>query len=183
MPGRLNIYRSGDRLAVIDYAHNEAGLAALLDTVEGLIGKRGRRRATLSVIIGSAGDRPDDAMRAVAKLAAQHADELAIKEDLPFLRGRTRESAIGELREGIRSGGMSPSNVPVYELELDGLVGELTTPGRLGATQDGTQRVVLLMCHAERVEAASWLASHGFVEVSDISALADFRPAVRTNSR
>ena len=91
-------------------------------------------------------------MRALGQLAARRADEVAIKEDLPFLRGRTRESAIGELREGIRAGGVNPSSVPVYELELDGLVGELTTPGRLAATDDGTPRVVMLMCHAERDE-------------------------------
>ena len=49
MPGRLNFYRRGNRLVVIDYAHNVAGLGVLLDTVEALIGRRGRRRATLSV--------------------------------------------------------------------------------------------------------------------------------------
>ena len=67
MPGRLNLYRKGDRLVVVDYAHNEAGLAALFDTIEGLVGRRGKRRATVTVIIGTAGDRPDDAMRAVGE--------------------------------------------------------------------------------------------------------------------
>ena len=179
MPGRLNLYRKGDRLVVVDYAHNEAGLAALLDTIEGLVGRRGKRRATVSVIIGAAGDRPDDAMRAVGQLAARRADEVAIKEDLPFLRGRTRASAIGELREGIRAGGMNPSSAPVYELELDGLVGELTTPGRLAATDDGTPRVVMLMCHAERDAVAGYLADEGFVEVQDIRSLEGFRPKPR----
>jgi len=179
MPGRLNLYRKDDRLVVVDYAHNEAGLAALLDTIEGLVGRRGRRRATVSVIIGAAGDRPDDAMRAVGRLAARRADEVAIKEDLPFLRGRTRASAIGELGDGIRAGGMNPATVPVYELELDGLIGELTVPGRLGATQDGTPRVVMLMCHAERDAVAGYLAAEGFDEVQDIGTLEAFRPRPR----
>ena len=179
MPGRLNLYRKSDRLIVVDYAHNEAGLAALLNTIEGLVGRRGKRRATVSVIIGTAGDRPDDAMRAVGQLAARRADEVAIKEDLPFLRGRTRASAIGELREGIRAGGMNPSSAPVYELELDGLIGELTTAGRMAATEDGTPRVVMLMCHAERDAVARYLADEGFIEVHDIGTLGAFRTPAR----
>jgi cyanophycin synthetase len=176
MPGRLNLYRNGHRLVIVDYAHNEAGLRALLDTAEGLIGERGRRRATLTTIVGAAGDRPDDALRAVGRLAAQRADEVALKEDLPFLRGRTRESAIGELRDGVRSGGMNPALLPVYELELQGLIGELTTPGRMAATDDGTPRVVMLMCHAERVEVGEYLRREGFVEVEDPAELGAFRP-------
>jgi cyanophycin synthetase len=171
----LNIYIKGNRLIIVDYAHNEAGVSALLDTAEGLLGPRGKRRGTISVIVGSAGDRPDDAIRAVGRVAAARADEVAIKEDLPYLRGRTRESAIGELREGIRAGGMNPHTVPVYELELDGLVGELTTPGRLAATEDGTPRVALLMCHAERVEVANWLLSQGFEEMRTFGDLKPFR--------
>ena len=65
---------------------------------------------------------------------------------------------------------MNPSSAPVYELELDGLVGELTTPGRMAATEDGTPRVVMLMCHAERDAVARYLADEGFVEVHDIRA-------------
>ena len=66
LPGRLNLWRLGNRLVIVDYAHNVAGLDVLLDTAEALVGRRGRRRATLSVIIGSAGDRPDDYIRALA---------------------------------------------------------------------------------------------------------------------
>jgi hypothetical protein len=112
----------------------------------------------------------------VGRLAAQRADEVALKEDLPFLRGRTRESAIGELRDGVRSGGMNPALLPVYELELQGLIGELTTPGRMAATDDGTPRVVMLMCHAERVEVGEYLRREGFVEVEDPAELGAFRP-------
>ena len=44
LPGRLNLYRIGNRLVIVDYAHNVAGLDVLLDTVEALIGRRGNRR-------------------------------------------------------------------------------------------------------------------------------------------
>ena len=45
-PGRLNIFRDGDRVAIVDFAHNEAGVAVLLDVVEAIAsgaGGRGRR--------------------------------------------------------------------------------------------------------------------------------------------
>jgi cyanophycin synthetase len=175
MPGRLNLYRRANRLVIIDYAHNEAGLMALLDTAEGLIGRRGRRRATLSAIIGAAGDRPDDALRAVGRLAAERADEVALKEDLPFLRGRTRQSALGELREGIRSGGGNPTAVPDYIDEQTALRGELSTAGRLAADESDTPRVTILMCHAHREEVADFLAEAGFEPVRDLSEVASFR--------
>jgi cyanophycin synthetase len=175
MPGRLNLYRRGNRLVVVDYAHNVAGLEVLLDTIERLIGPRGRRSATLSLIMGSAGDRPDDALRALATLAAQHADEIAIKEDLPFLRGRSRESVIGELREGLRAGGMNPAKAPIYDEEASALIGELTTHGRLAADDSGAQRVLLEMVHAHREEVAGYLAGAGFKPANEIADLADFR--------
>jgi len=152
-----------------------AGLSVLLDTVESLIGRRGRRRATLSLIVGSAGDRPDDALRELGDLAAHRADELALKEDLPFLRGRSRESVIGELRAGFRAGGANARKVPVYIDEATALRGELETPGRLGADESGAPRVVVLMCHAHREEVADYLATAGFEPANDIARLADFR--------
>lgn len=175
MPGRLNLYQRANRLVIVDYAHNVAGLEVLLDTAEALVGPRGRRRATLSVIVGSAGDRPDDALRELGELAARRADELAIKEDLPFLRGRTRASVVGELRAGIRAAGTNPGGVPVYIDEQTALRQELTTPGRMAADTTGTPRVILLMCHAHREEVAAYLASEGFVATDDVAELTDFR--------
>lgn len=183
MPGRLNFYRHANRLAVIDYAHNVAGLSVLLDTVEALVGQRGKRRATVSLIVGSAGDRPDDALRELAELAARRADELALKEDLPFLRGRSRAGVLGELREGIRAGGVNPARVPVYIDEQTALQRELTTVGRLAADDGGAQHVLVLMCHAHREEVAAVLAQEGFVSANDVTALADFRPVKPQGSR
>jgi cyanophycin synthetase len=155
----------------------------LLDTVEALIGGRGKRRATLSLIVGSAGDRPDDQLRDLGEVAARRADELALKEDLPFLRGRSRESTLGELREGFRAGGANPAAVPVYIDEATALRGELETAGRLGADDSGAPRVVVLMCHAHREEVADYLEKVGFTAANDVAALADFRSSAPQGSR
>ena len=121
MPGRLNLYRKGDRLVVVDYAHNEAGLAALLDTIEGLVGRRGKRRATVSVIIGTAGDRPDDcdARRRPAGRAArrrggdQGGSALPARPDAGkchrrAARGHSRRRHEPFLRAGLRAGARRP---------------------------------------------------------------------------
>jgi cyanophycin synthetase len=169
MPGRLNLYRRGNRLVIVDFAHNEAGLSALIEMAEALLGeRRGRRTGTLSVIVGTAGDRPDDTLRGLGRIAAQRADQLAIKETLKYLRGRSRGSMIGEFRAGFRQGGLrNPANVPVYVDEPSAVEGELTNQGRLAATDDGTARLLLAMCHADRPKVEQVLAELGFVPVTD----------------
>jgi cyanophycin synthetase len=175
LPGRLNLHRIGNRLVIVDYAHNVAGLDVLLDTAEALVGKRGQRRATVTTILGSAGDRPDDYLRSLATTAGQRSDQVAIKEGIHFLRGRSRASLVGELREGLRSAGVAATDVPVYLDEVEAIRGELTTEGRLAATDDGTPRVVILMCHMLRDEVAAYIASAGGVMVADPSEIADLR--------
>ena len=40
--GRLDLYRRGETTVVVDFAHNEAGVAALVAVGEGLVGRQGR---------------------------------------------------------------------------------------------------------------------------------------------
>ena len=173
MPGRLNLYRLGNRLVIVDYAHNVAGLEVVLDTAEALVGRRGKRRASLSVIVGTAGDRPDDYLQTLGYTAGSRADEVAIKESLPYLRGRSRASVIGELRKGLRRGGVASSAVPVYDDELEAIKGELTAPGRLAGTIDDTPRVVILLAHRLREEIGEFLAGQGARSIEDAAGLAD----------
>ncbi len=178
MPGRLNLHRSGRRLVIIDFAHNEAGVAALLEMAEAIVGPRGRRAGTISAVIGTAGDRPDDSLRGIARIAAERADEVAIKETLKYLRGRSRQGVIGEFRAGLRQGGLrAPASVPVYEDEPSATRGELTGEGRLAAADDGTPRVLLLMCHENRPAVERELAALGFTPLDDPSELAELAEA------
>lgn len=165
-PGRLNLYRVGRRLVIVDFAHNEAGVNVILDVADGLLGAKKARsgRAWLSIIIGTAGDRPDDTLRGIGRIAAERADQVAIKETLGYLRGRTRESAIGELLDGVSEGGGHPSEVPVYETEALAVQGELTTTGRLAA-QD-KPGVLVVMCHAERLDVVAAITEAGGIPVS-----------------
>ena len=144
-PGRVNLYRVAKRLVIIDFAHNEAGMRVLLDLAEGIAGPRGRtRRRQLTVIAGAAGDRPDDTLRAIGRLAAQRADRVAVKETLKYLRGRSRESAIGEILAGMSQGGQRRSKVPVHGDETSALEAVLADPE---TTDDA---VIVLTVHADR---------------------------------
>ena len=183
-PGRLNLYRRGDRVVVVDFAHNEAGVNVVLDVADGLVGgpaeptghrggapgQAGHRvgrpgGAFVAIIIGTAGDRPDDTLRGIGRIAAARADEVAIKETLQYLRGRSRESIEGELRAGIAEGGIDPRSVPLYETEALAVRGELTDPDRAAASD--RPGVLILMCHAERSEVRGVLVELGFTPVED----------------
>lgn len=185
-PGRLNLYRLGERLVIVDFAHNEAGLAVILELVDGLVGAKGERRVPVVAIIGTAGDRPDDSLRAIGKLAAEHGDELALKETLHYLRGRTRESVMGEIRAGMMAGGADATGIPIHDDEPGALRAALTDEGRRASAPGPA--VVVLMCHTHRAEVSGVLAELGAVAVSDVDwfagrALSPLSPPARKTRR
>jgi cyanophycin synthetase len=158
-PGRFNRYTDGRRTVIIDFAHNEAGLAVALGTARGLARRIGPETLVV-VVIGTAGDRPDDTLRAIGRVAATAADAVSIKESLQYLRGRTRAGVIGELRTGLRQGGADPATVPVHVDEVSAVRAELTDPSRpMGR---GTAGVLLVMTHEQREGVAELLAELGF---------------------
>jgi len=170
-PGRLNLYRVGERLVIVDFAHNEAGLEVIFDLVDGLVGVRGVRTTPVVAIVGTAGDRPDDSLRAIGRLAAERADELALKETLRYLRGRTRESVVGEFRAGMASVGVATAaRMPVHEDEALALRAALTDPGRLASGPGAA--VVVLMCHTHRAAVSDTLTELGAESVTDVDWLA-----------
>ena len=104
-PGRLNLFRVGSRIVIVDFAHNEAGVEAVLDVAEGIAGGAAGRAAPVTAIVGTAGDRPDDTLRGIARIATERAQRVAIKETLNYLRGRTREAVVGEMLAGVKAAG------------------------------------------------------------------------------
>ncbi|MHB8458911.1 MAG: Mur ligase family protein [Candidatus Limnocylindrales bacterium] len=178
-PGRLNLFRLGARIVIVDFAHNEAGMEAILDVAEGIAGGAAGRAAPITAIIGTAGDRPDDTLRGIGRIAARRAQRVAVKETLSYLRGRTRESIVGELVAGAVSGGLSAGSIPVYPSETAALRAELNgaaaQAGASGARPDAP-RVVVLMCHEERDEVFSLLAELGARPVDVAAELTELVP-------
>jgi cyanophycin synthetase len=151
-PGRLNLFRLGSRIVIVDFAHNEAGTEAILAVAAAIAGGAAGRTTPITAIIGTAGDRPDDTLRGVGRIAARGAQRVAVKESLTYLRGRERAEVVARLLEGVAEGGADPAAVPVYETEEEALEAELAGAGALAAGEGGADapRVVVLFCHEQR---------------------------------
>jgi cyanophycin synthetase len=175
-PGRLNLYRVGARIVIVDFAHNEAGVSAVLDVAEGISGGAAGRAAPITAIVGTAGDRPDDTLRGIARIAASRAQRVAIKETLKYLRGRSRESIVGELLAGVREAGVSTADVAVYESETAALRAEL-------ADATARPRVIVLLCHEEREEVFQLLESLGARPIDVATELTSLVPRLQERPR
>jgi cyanophycin synthetase len=159
-PGRLNLFERRGILVLIDFAHNEAGLSALIDVCRALVRKpkKGRSRGgTIRLGLGTAGDRTDEMLRNMGELAGRGADEVIIAEKRHYLRGRDLEEMNDLFRDGVRLGG-NRGEVPAYETEL----------AALQALLDRSHRgdVAAVMAHVERAEIFTWLTENGFKPVS-----------------
>lgn len=141
-PGRMNTYELGGVRVIVDYAHNEDGLRALLESIHKLY--PGRRVTT---VIGTAGDRTDESLRAVGEVAARLSDVVIIKETRRYLRGRTNAEMDALYLEGARSGGNG--DVAVLSDELSAL------RHALSLAHDGD--VVAMMCQEQGPEVVAWL--------------------------
>jgi cyanophycin synthetase len=150
-PGRMNIFTvpvaGGAASVVIDLAHNEAGLEALIEIMGGVRPPGSR----LLLGLGAVGDRNDELLGRLGEIGAMGADVVAIGHKEHYLRGRTLEELDGLLREGAERVGVT--DVTSYDTEVECLVG-LVAQARPGD-------VVGLMCHAERQAVYDWVADHG----------------------
>ena len=147
-PGRMNFFSlPGEVSVVMDLAHNEAGLEALLEIMGGVR----RPGARLMLGLGAVGDRTDELIDALGEIGAKGSDVVAIGHKERYLRGRTVAEIDGLLRAGAERVGVTDIDTFTTEVEcLAALVGR-AEPGD----------VVGLMCHAERQEAYDWIAEHG----------------------
>jgi len=152
-PGRLNLYGRHGVLVLVDFAHNEAGLAGLLDVCARLSGAGGRVRLGL----GTAGDRSDEILHQMARLAGSRVDDLVICEKRHYLRGRDLAEMNAIFRRGAADGGYA-ERIPTYRTEL-GALKALLARSRRGD-------VVAVMSHVERDEIFAWLAKEAYRSVS-----------------
>ncbi len=150
-PGRMNVYTlpidAGSATVVLDLAHNEAGLEALLEIMRGLR----RPGARLLLALGTAGDRTDEVLVALGDIAARDADVVVVAHKEKYLRGRTVAELDRLLRAGAEAVGVS--GWASYPTELAGL------QALVAQAADGD--AVGIMCHAERPALDAWLRERG----------------------
>ena len=146
-PGRLNLFERDGVLALVDFAHNEAGLVGLMDVARG-VAPRGRVR----LAFGTAGDRTDEILHRLGVVAGS-ADDLVIAEKAHYLRGRDLAGMNALLRAGAREGGYR-DEIAAHPSELSAL------QALLGRARRGD--VCVVMAHVERAELFAWLEGEGY---------------------
>ena len=149
-PGRMNIWTlpipGGAISVVIDLAHNEAGLEALLEIMSGIRPPHGR----LLLGVGTAGDRGDEVFVRLGEIAALGADVVEIVNKGDYLRGRSMAEISGLITEGAAHAGMAIQRA--HDSELGGLVSLVD--------QARHEDVVAIMTHQDREELDRWLLDH-----------------------
>ena len=153
-PGRMNVWSApaadgGSTTVILDFAHNEAGAQALMRVGLGLR----QPGAALHASIGNAGDRTDQGITDVGRIAAQAADTVQLAAKSNYLRGRSQAEIDALQRSGIVSVGKEPFDV--VPDEPSGL------RALLDRARDGD--VIAMMIHQDRATCEALLTDAGSV--------------------
>ncbi|MCU1438184.1 MAG: cyanophycin synthetase [Naasia sp.] len=105
-PGRLNITRAPGFTTILDYAHNPAALRALGAAIDGLRPHHDR----VIGVVSTPGDRRDEDIHEVGRIAAGIFDELVLRER-PDGRGRQAGAVVALLADGAMAGGAALERV------------------------------------------------------------------------
>ncbi|HEY5788311.1 MAG TPA: Mur ligase family protein [Microlunatus sp.] len=157
-PGRMNVWtvpvaddhgddQGGEISVVIDLAHNEAGLQALIEIARGIKPVGGR----LLLGVGTAGDRSDDVFVTLGEIAALAGDVVEIAHKDEYLRGRPAGELGALIREGAEHAGV------IVTREHSGEVAALASLAGQAVAGD----VIALMTHQDRALVDAWLIEHG----------------------
>jgi cyanophycin synthetase len=165
-PGRLNMFELDGYRVVVDYAHNPPAVEALGEFVERLSepSSGGARAAITGRRIGvmaTAGDRRDEDIREIGRVAARYFDEIIIRED-ENPRGRQRGETAALIAEGIESAGKD-RRVGEVRTILDEL--EATRAALDGAREGDV--VVVCVDHANQVWKELQRRQHGAASETD----------------
>jgi cyanophycin synthetase len=136
-PGRANLYSIDGVQVMLDFAHNPAGLEALMPMVSALPAKR------RALVIGQAGDRSDQDIRDFADAANPlRFDRVLIKRMDAQARGRPEGEVAAVFRDAFRAQGYASKDLKLAKTELDAVRAALrwAEPGDL----------VLLLSHEKR---------------------------------
>jgi cyanophycin synthetase len=129
-PGRLNLFDLDGVKVLIDYAHNAAGLETVGDFVDRITaeapagGQPGSPSWTANLrvaVVATAGDRRDEDMRALGRVAARYFDDVIVREDRnPRGRaaGQTAELILEGVHEAMGTGKARAGHVEVVLDEM-----------------------------------------------------------------
>ncbi len=143
-PGRGNLFDIGGVTVFADFAHNPHGTHALAGMAKAF------GAARLAVLLGQAGDRTDDDVRAlVESTVAAEPDLIVVKEMAEILRGREPGAVVALIDAELERLGVPAERIAHADSELAAVEHALdwAQPGDL----------LLLLLHAQRDEALALL--------------------------
>jgi cyanophycin synthetase len=121
-PGRLNLFDLNGVKVLIDYAHNPHGLEAVGEFVErvtvetptgsGVPGAPSWSANLRVAVVATPGDRRDDDMRELGRVAARYFDDIIVREDQNprgRRKGETADIVMDGVREAMRAGARAGS--------------------------------------------------------------------------
>ncbi|WP_373060234.1 Mur ligase family protein [Gemmatimonas sp.] len=143
--GRLERYAFGGITVFVDYAHNPEGIRALCATAAAVPATR------RGLVLGNAGDRDDDQLRALARAAWSVApfERVIVKEMVSLLRGRPAGELPALLVDELRRVGAPTNCVSISASEFEA-VHELLAWAQVGD-------VLVVPTHAERGRVTGYL--------------------------
>ncbi len=126
-PGRMNIYDEHPFKVILDYAHNPAAMKAMCDLVD-RFEPEGRR----IVVLAAPGDRRDEDIREIAKIAAGHFDHYICRRD-DNTRGRDGDEVPTLQKNELLAQGISASAIELIpdEQQATAAALEMAQPGDL----------------------------------------------------
>ncbi len=146
-PGRMNHFTLATQARVIvDFAHNEHGVKAIVDTV----GRMPARRRW--VMFGSAGDRADEHIAAIANgVCSIKPDHVVITEVESYLRGRRPGEVSHIMKQACLRCGIVENNIHLVASPLAGV--------ELAVAQMGAEDLGLFLVLEQRDEVIDYLES------------------------
>jgi cyanophycin synthetase len=112
-PGRMNMYNEHPFRVILDYAHNPAAVRAMCNLVDRFEpdGKR-------TIVLSAPGDRRDEDIREIAKIAAGHFDHYICRAD-DNRRGRGNDEVPVMLKNQLLESGISADRIEVIPDEQE----------------------------------------------------------------
>jgi len=109
-PGRMNIFDKLGFKVILDYGHNPAAIEAMCTLVDRL--SQGETSGRKVCVLAAPGDRRDEDIAEIARIAAGHFDHYICRED-----DRTRGRPTGQIPEMLKKG-LIDSGVAEAQIEI-----------------------------------------------------------------
>lgn len=148
-PGRMERWDIDGVRVLVDYAHNPEGLDGLLRVADAL---RRVSSGRMGLLLGQAGNRDDEAIRELARVAAaSRPDQIVLKDIEGFMRGRQPGEVPAILRDALSKAGMPDESLLTVLPEID------AAQSLIGWARSGDVLVLPVHSFAARDTLAAWL--------------------------